>query len=197
MEPFDADHQPACIKTPNCQHTFGRECLNQWIESGEENSNKCPLCREELFFKLEEPEFIEGARDEGINSTMLHQIETWVEAKKFIKLMWRSLYKLYERDQTIYDSDIEEQINAALARTAENYNHTHGLYIFSNHWPEVRLVARDMVEHFHNGFYLPMEIMQRRCYFYSLSDALGWDVQEPRGALEDEMSDDDTSMTSD
>ncbi|KAI4662848.1 uncharacterized protein J4E79_004159 [Alternaria viburni] len=47
---------------------------------------------------------------------MAHQIQTWHPAKTFVKNMWRAMYRLYERDQVIYDSDIEEHINARMLR---------------------------------------------------------------------------------
>ncbi|PVI01941.1 hypothetical protein DM02DRAFT_727501 [Periconia macrospinosa] len=32
-----------------CHHVFGRKCLREWIKSGNQNSNTCPMCRRELF----------------------------------------------------------------------------------------------------------------------------------------------------
>jgi hypothetical protein len=131
----------------------------------QENLHTCSLCREGLFIKFNKPEFIDGARDVSFNGRMLHQIKTWTEAKKSVKLMWVATYELYERSQTIYDSDIEEQVNPALARTAENDNHTQGLYIFSDHWNTIRLQARDMVRaYFKNRGYLPLSNMECRGY---------------------------------
>jgi len=130
-EPFDAEHHAASIKTTNCQHTFGIECLKQWIESGQDNYNTCPLCREQLFSEIDKPKFVEGARRERQDLTMAHQIQTWDDAKKFVKTIWRAMYRLYERDQIIYDSDIEEVITDALARPPARYNSIQGLYIFS------------------------------------------------------------------
>lgn len=60
----------------------------------------------------------------NVNGPMLHLIETWAEAKKFVRIMWVAMYSLYERDQTIYDSDIEEKIHSLLAHVGLDDNPT-------------------------------------------------------------------------
>ena len=192
-EPFDTEHQAASIKTTNCQHTFGIECLTQWIKSDQDNHNTCPICREQLFSKIDKPEFVEGARDiVGPHYTMAHQIQTWKPAKTFVKNMWRAMYRLYERDQVIYDSDVEEHINARMVP---------GFYIFSDHWPGIREEAQRMVrEHYRNGSYVPLIGMQLRYYLYNVESVLEWQIGDEESEHEvsgDEPSDDEASDVED
>ncbi|KAI4693950.1 uncharacterized protein J4E84_002528 [Alternaria hordeiaustralica] len=169
------------------------QCLTQWIESDQDNHNTCPICREQLFSKINKPEFVEGARDiVGPHYTMAHQIQTWRPAKTFVKNMWRAMYRLYERDQVIYDSDIEEHINARMVP---------GFYIFSDHWPGIREEARRMVrEHYRNGSYVPLIGMQLRFYLYNVESVLEWQIEDEESEHEvsgDEPSDDEASHVED
>ncbi|KAF2466270.1 uncharacterized protein BDR25DRAFT_377350 [Lindgomyces ingoldianus] len=57
-EPFETcDVQPTppgahALFLTRCRHVFGRSCLSTWIQSGQQNSNKCPYCRAELSPKM-------------------------------------------------------------------------------------------------------------------------------------------------
>ncbi|KAF2682915.1 hypothetical protein K458DRAFT_453201 [Lentithecium fluviatile CBS 122367] len=43
-----------CAHVPlGCTHHFGQGCLETWITSGKENSNRCPLCRRVWFTDVE------------------------------------------------------------------------------------------------------------------------------------------------
>ncbi|KAI4649436.1 hypothetical protein J4E93_003754 [Alternaria ventricosa] len=175
------------------------KCLKQWIESGQDNYNTCPLCREQLFSEIDKPEFVEGARRERQDLTMTHQIQTWDDAKKFVKTIWRAMYKFYERDQIIYDSDIEEAITDALAGPPARYNSIQGLYIFSGHWPTIGYMAKDMVqEHYRNGSFVPLIGMPLRGYLYSVEGPLQWQLEGSEStdeeASDEEGGDDDMLM---
>jgi hypothetical protein len=63
-EPFDATHQAAHVRSLKCQHVFAYECLQQWAESDQHNSNTCPQCREPLFIQCKKPKFYDGTRPE-------------------------------------------------------------------------------------------------------------------------------------
>lgn len=50
LEPFDVNHVPVVFgNRESCRHIFGNNCLQQWLRSTTENSNKCPTCRHTLF----------------------------------------------------------------------------------------------------------------------------------------------------
>jgi hypothetical protein len=67
--------------------------------------------------------------------------KTSVEAEKLLRQMWSTLCNLTSY-VPVYDSDIEERINAVVDTIGINYNHRGGLHIYSGHWPEVKQVAR-------------------------------------------------------
>lgn len=49
-DPYGDSHTPVRITgIDNCNHVFGRECLEAWLNSGQLNSNTCPMCRTLLF----------------------------------------------------------------------------------------------------------------------------------------------------
>jgi len=49
QEDYD-DDQHVAIKLvgTHCSHVFGRNCLQDWIDSGMENTNYCPSCRQSI-----------------------------------------------------------------------------------------------------------------------------------------------------
>ncbi|OWY51293.1 hypothetical protein AA0118_g4800 [Alternaria tenuissima] len=97
VKPFDVDHQP-----------LARDCD---LEYG---LPKCPLGKQWLFFKLDKAGFFEGARQVPLANEdfkLAQHPDAWIEAKTFIKLIRKALYGLYKREQTTYDSDIEQGVN--------------------------------------------------------------------------------------
>ncbi|KAF3004808.1 hypothetical protein E8E13_003420 [Curvularia kusanoi] len=46
LEPFDSDHPPFLITA--CNHTFGKPCLEAWVNGTSVNANQCPYCRTPL-----------------------------------------------------------------------------------------------------------------------------------------------------
>jgi hypothetical protein len=46
-ETLDSDHPPVMVD--GCRHVFGRECLARWINLDNAGSNRCPVCRNQLF----------------------------------------------------------------------------------------------------------------------------------------------------
>jgi hypothetical protein len=66
--------------------------------------------------------------------------------------MWRVLFNL-TRFEVIFESNIEEHINAVLVDMAELLNYR-SLFMLSEHWPGVKIVAREMIaKHYENGMY--------------------------------------------
>ena len=50
FEPFNCGHHPVRFTgSDNCGHVFGATCMQKWAESQNDNANKCPTCRRELF----------------------------------------------------------------------------------------------------------------------------------------------------
>ncbi|RYN38097.1 hypothetical protein AA0114_g11442 [Alternaria tenuissima] len=73
---------------------------------------KCPPGKQWLFFKLDKAGFFEGARQVPLANEdfkLAQHPDAWMEAKTFIKLIRKALYGLYKREQTTYDSDIEQR----------------------------------------------------------------------------------------
>lgn len=51
LEPFNAQHIPARLSGMNsCHHVFGSSCLKTWLTTANENANKCPTCRNVLYY---------------------------------------------------------------------------------------------------------------------------------------------------
>jgi hypothetical protein len=46
-ETFGSDHPPVMLD--GCRHVFGQECLARWVTSDNAGSNRCPVCRNQLF----------------------------------------------------------------------------------------------------------------------------------------------------
>lgn len=47
---FDVGHLPVRYTAPdNCNHIFGAGCLQEWLLSSNDNANKCPTCRREVY----------------------------------------------------------------------------------------------------------------------------------------------------
>jgi hypothetical protein len=172
-DPFNATHTPARINSRKCKHTFGVTCLRKWAESGHEKAHTCPLCREVLFHKPKTPKFKSGARATPTGFNWMHQIDDRVLAEKFVKTIWYRLWTLFTY-HFVFDSDIEEQINAALFTTAENFNYPSGLFISAEHWPAVKKVGREMVQaHYENGVYLRCDDLRSK-WMPKMQHALGW-----------------------
>jgi hypothetical protein len=73
-----------------------------------------PLGKQWPFSKLDNPVFFEGARQVPLANEdfkLAQHPDAWIEAKTFIKLIRKALYGLYKREQTTYDSDIEQGVN--------------------------------------------------------------------------------------
>jgi hypothetical protein len=171
-EPFDAVHKPARIRARKCQHTFGATCLRKWVVSDQENSDKCPLCREILFYKPRAPKFVEGERSQDTSEAWLHNVDDKVELEKFVKIMWLRLWNLFDSPR-IYDSDIEREVNSALFTASQYFNHESGLFIGAEYWPDVRNLAQMMIKvHYANAVYRSCESKLRIIWMPELLKAL-------------------------
>jgi hypothetical protein len=50
FEPFNCSHHPVRFTSADsCGHVFGATCLKMWVESWNDNADKCPTCRRVLF----------------------------------------------------------------------------------------------------------------------------------------------------
>jgi hypothetical protein len=120
------------------------------------------------------------------------RLRSRVQAQKLVRDMWRALFNL-TRFEAIFESDIEAHINAVLVDMAELWN-CRSLYMLSEHWPGVKIVAREMIaKHYENGMYCYCTDEELQASWMPLmSGALGWDFKED----EAEGSDDEMSFTS-
>jgi hypothetical protein len=106
--------------------------------------------------------------------------------------LWRQLYCLTSYND-IYDSDVEEHINAALSTAGVEWDHSLGLHIYSGHWPGVKSVAIAMVaKHLELGWFNPCPDALLRGALMHMSRVLGWNFGED----EDEESGDEMAVKS-
>ncbi|KAI4919293.1 hypothetical protein J4E85_009552 [Alternaria conjuncta] len=95
-----------------------------------------------VLFHIPQPEFVHGDRRAA---DTLDQTTDHNEASDFVCRLFHTTKILRDYKQ-IFDSDIKEQINAALADIGERYNHKFGLLIKDEHMAGVIDIAREMVK---------------------------------------------------
>jgi len=49
LEPYGPGHRAVRVHFRACMHTFGRSCLDSWLESGSPMSHCCPTCRKQWY----------------------------------------------------------------------------------------------------------------------------------------------------
>ncbi|KAF2643632.1 UPF0157-domain-containing protein [Massarina eburnea CBS 473.64] len=87
-EPFDIAHQPvqriASHDHENaCSHVFGQSCLEIWITSTNNNSNKCPICRCVWFNKPQHPSItavLQNIMLEGQSLDMSYSVQSLIQS---------------------------------------------------------------------------------------------------------------------
>ncbi|KAF1833048.1 hypothetical protein BDW02DRAFT_401551 [Decorospora gaudefroyi] len=115
LDEFDTEHVP--IQLP-CGHIFGHHCFVMQAESGQQNSNRCPLCREELFEQepddeSDEPTIDGDESDEVIEDHDL-EIEFYYIAHEEPVSSSESEYEPDDDDDVDEDDEREEMRNYKL-----------------------------------------------------------------------------------
>ncbi|KAF2003080.1 hypothetical protein P154DRAFT_573480 [Amniculicola lignicola CBS 123094] len=153
-QPFDENHAPTRIAA--CNHVFGANCLEQWVNSNQAASNKCPMCRKHLFFKGGDPiaQFHEGRNPNAPIPVDSPQRMGQAEAEIFIMHLWKMSFSFYEKAQervtNIYASDTEAFLHSVFREVnkefrAEGYGDEYTLY--SDHFEILSSVVKTFVEH--------------------------------------------------
>jgi hypothetical protein len=52
LEPYARGHRAVRVHFRACEHIFGRECLDSWLDSGSAMSHCCPICRKKWYTKV-------------------------------------------------------------------------------------------------------------------------------------------------
>jgi len=110
LETFDEKHPIVRINTPNCQHVFGKPCIENWLK----DNDTCPACRTVLFTipaprlsKITDPEL---ASD--LVGATLHHVGEKVNERRDSK---RSIDIFFIEDlikEVHYDNEIENNIDS-------------------------------------------------------------------------------------
>jgi len=182
QEAFDEVHVPTRTK---CNHLFGATCLKKWIDSDEDQSHACPMCREPMFTKPVPPlSFLPGTRPADHSGAWWLETVDLEKAQLFVKALWDMIKRQVQaEDDRVYESDVEIYINLALWVTAREHPHEHygdGLYIKAEHWSAVKEVAKDMFlkhhQDHHGGRSSSLDAAELAIWYSKMAEAVGWRV---------------------
>jgi hypothetical protein len=146
-DPFSETHIPTRTK---CDHIFGSTCLQAYIDSDDDDSNKCPKCHKVMFIDPIVPlSFMDGARPKDVDLCWVENIASYKDAKSLVHTLWINMSILNHHDGVVYDTDLEERISHALWTVAHDECYYDGVCIMSEHWPAVKDVAKAMMKWHH------------------------------------------------